>query len=186
MYRRRILLLVIALIAGFSVISTRLVWLQGVQWRSYHLEAVKTHRRVWADPAPRGKIVDRHGTVLARDVPSHEIVYALDDLEKVRWVCRRLHREIRRDRAGIDFPHDVDHLWETLQTLREEFRPHFASGEALLPRLWLSNIPASTANHLARAIAARPANYPGIIVDREAREISIDPSEASPAESPVP
>ena len=66
MQRRRILGLVLLMIVGFTIISARLVWLQGFQWRDYHLEAERFHRRVWADPAPRGPINAIFKAVLPR------------------------------------------------------------------------------------------------------------------------
>ena len=178
MQRRRILGLVLLMIVGFTIISARLVWLQGFQWRDYHLEAERFHRRVWADPAPRGPIVDRFGTELASDEPSHQIVYALSDLEMVRSVCRRVRREILRDRAARkSFPYSREDLWVTLQEVREALRPSFTSTEPLPEHRWLSGIPTTAANRLARAVRLRPESFPGIAVEVDAGEVWIRPGE---------
>ncbi len=177
MHRRRILLLVIVMIGGFTAISARLVWLQGFQWRHYHLEAESYHRRVWSDPAPRGMISDRNGQPISLDEPAHQIVYALDDLEKVRWACRRVRREIIRDRSGSEFPYDAESLWDSLESLRASLRPQFGFSEDLGRHLWLSRLPSPAAASLARAVRSRPQSYPGIVVLETAGEVWIDPGD---------
>ena len=177
MHRRRILLLVLAMIAGFSVISGRLVYLQGYQWRHYHLEAENFHRRVWSEPGPRGRLLDRFGEPITLDGPTHEIVYSLDELEPVRWVCLRVRRTIGRNKGGIEFPYEAETLWDALDSLRSTLRPRFGTGEDLGYHLWLSRLSPAAASSLERAVRARPQSYPGLIVDAELGEVWIDPAE---------
>ncbi len=177
MHRRRIMLLVVFIVIGFTVVSSRLVWLQAFQWREYSMRAESFHRRVWTDPAPRGSILDRSGWPISFDVPSHQIVYALDGLEPVRWISRRVRREIRRSREGRDFPYDAEHLWDSLQSVRESLRPRFTDDQELPPHLWLSNLHPRAARALAQAVGRRPESFPGIVVDAEDGEIWIEPAQ---------
>lgn len=175
MQRRRLLLVIAALVVSFGAISGRLVWLQGFEWREYHLRAESYHRRVWAEPAPRGSILDRDGRPIAFDVPSHEVVYTLDGVEPVRWVCRRVEREIRGHREGRDFPYDSEQLWASLEEVRAVLRPGFAGGDDLPRYLWLSRVRPGAAAQLSRAVARRPESFPGIEVDPAAGEVWIRP-----------
>lgn len=173
--RRRILLLVIALVASFAAISARLIWLQGIEWRTYQHAAERTHRRVWAEPAPRGRILDRTGRVIAQDVPSHEVVYTLDEIEKVRWVCRRVHRALRSDPSGASLPHDAEELWTSLQRFREGVRADLTAPTAAPPLPWISGVPREAAEALALAIRRRPASFPGVVVPPGEGRIDIAP-----------
>lgn len=176
MQRRRILLLVLCLILGFLGLSARLVWLQGFEWREQHLRAESFHRRVWSTPAPRGRLLDRTGTPIASDEPSLEIVFVLSELEPVRWICRRVYREIRSDASGRSFPYDAESLWSSLEDVRASLRPDFGGDTPSARILWLSQVPTEAAAGLAHAVHRRPENFPGIEVEAAAGEVWIDPS----------
>jgi len=176
MQRKRITVLVLLVILGFSAVSARLYWLQALQWREFHLRAENFQRRVQTTPAPRGRILDRDGQVISQDEPTHEIVYNLSQLEPVRWLCRRTHRVIRRTPSGHDFPYDVDTLWNSIDAIRASLRPQFAKVTRIPPQIWLSRLSLDSVQSLSSAIASRPRDFPGLEVLTTRGEVWIDPN----------
>ena len=75
-------LVAVALAAGLSILLAGLWWVQIVSAREYqnHLET-QSYRTVRI-PAARGKILDRHGRVLAENRPRYDLSLDFDDLRK--------------------------------------------------------------------------------------------------------
>jgi len=75
-------LVAVVLAAGLGVLLAGLWWVQIVSAREYqnHLET-QSYRTVRL-PAARGKILDRHGRVLAENRPRYDLSLYLDDLRK--------------------------------------------------------------------------------------------------------
>ena len=75
-------LVAVALAAGLFILLAGLWWVQIVSAREYqsHLET-QSYRTVRL-PAARGKILDRHGRVLAENRPRYDLSLYLDDLRK--------------------------------------------------------------------------------------------------------
>jgi penicillin-binding protein 2 len=75
-------LVAVVLAAGLGILLAGLWWVQIVSAREYqsHLET-QSYRTVRI-PAARGKIVDRHGRVLAENRPRYNLSLYLDDLRK--------------------------------------------------------------------------------------------------------
>jgi len=176
MQRKRITILVLLVILGFSAVSARLYWLQALQWREFHLRAENFQRRVQTTPAPRGRILDRYGKVITQDEPTHEIVYNLSQLEPVRWLCRRVHRVIGKSPSGRNFPYDVDTLWNSLDAIRASVRPQFDQTTQIPLQIWLSRLPLDSTQSLSNAISARPRDFPGLKVFPSKGEVWIDPN----------
>ncbi len=63
-FARRLLVLKLAFALGFIVVAGRLAYIQIIQAPHYQALARKQHEREMAIPALRGKIFDRHGSVL--------------------------------------------------------------------------------------------------------------------------
>ncbi|HIK82528.1 MAG TPA: hypothetical protein EYF93_06465, partial [Planctomycetes bacterium] len=93
MQRVRILFIATLLILLAAGIGSRLVVLQGLEWREHALRASSMHRSIRYFPAPRGRILDSRGIVLACDVPVVRASFLLSELEPVRWVARRLAKK---------------------------------------------------------------------------------------------
>jgi cell division protein FtsI (penicillin-binding protein 3) len=70
---RRLRAAAILLLVLFLVLSSRLLWLQGFQSKSYTALAEKQRIRAIPQPAHRGEITDRNGVVLAVDVDARDI-----------------------------------------------------------------------------------------------------------------
>ena len=75
-------LVAVVLAAGLGILLAGLWWVQIVSAREYqsHLET-QSYRTVRI-PAARGKILDRHGRVLAENRPRYDLSLYLDDLRK--------------------------------------------------------------------------------------------------------
>ena len=75
-------LVALVLAAGLGILLTGLWWVQIVSAREYqnHLET-QSYRTVRI-PAARGKILDRHGRVLAENRPRYDLSLYLDDLRQ--------------------------------------------------------------------------------------------------------
>src|SRR5208282_937634 len=75
-------LVAVVLTAGLGILLAGLWWVQIVSAREYqsHLE-MQSYRTVRL-PAARGKILDRHGRVLAENRPRYDLSLYLDDLRK--------------------------------------------------------------------------------------------------------
>ncbi|HSP37210.1 MAG TPA: penicillin-binding protein 2 [Frankiaceae bacterium] len=63
----------ILLLVMFLILSSRLIWLQGFQSKSYTALAEKQRTRAVTQAAHRGEITDRNGVVLAVDVDARDI-----------------------------------------------------------------------------------------------------------------
>ena len=75
-------LVAVVLAAGLGILLAGLWWVQIVSAREYqsHLET-QSYRTVRI-PAARGKILDRHGRVLAENRPRYDLSLYLDDLRR--------------------------------------------------------------------------------------------------------
>ncbi len=91
-FRVRSFLAVLALVLG--VYLFRLLWLQMVNGPALRARASENRRTEINLPAPRGIILDRNGTVLARNAPSYNIVitpaYLPDDPGDIQEIYREL------------------------------------------------------------------------------------------------
>jgi stage V sporulation protein D (sporulation-specific penicillin-binding protein) len=80
MTRRRYLRRVLLVLTGMAAWTLWLVWrvvdVQVVQASRLDRVASSLHEHTFVVPAPRGAILDRHGHVLALDVPAYEVVAA--------------------------------------------------------------------------------------------------------------
>ncbi len=95
----RALLLVVLIVAVFTVFVVRLYNLQFVQGERFRARADEQRLTLVEVPAPRGLIRDRNGLVLVRNVPSFNVVvtpaYLPEDEEETQAVLRRLATLLR-------------------------------------------------------------------------------------------
>jgi penicillin-binding protein 2 len=75
-------LLTLAVLAGMLVLLAGLWWVQIVSVRDYQAHLETQSLRTVRIPAPRGKITDRNGVVLAENRPSYSISLYLEDLSE--------------------------------------------------------------------------------------------------------
>ncbi|NCF98981.1 MAG: hypothetical protein GWP39_05655 [Planctomycetia bacterium] len=177
MQRSRIIVLVVIFLLVSIVIGMRLYKLQIVEWREHAQRAANTHRSIMYSPGPRGKILDRNGTVLAQSVPIIRATFLLSELEQCRWVARRLRSLLGKDSEM--YPWDENVLWLSLETIRETFRRQLKSGDVPASIVWLKNIDPITSSRIAKALRSRPENFPGVdlrINDEGVGVLSLDPS----------
>lgn len=91
-FRVRVFLMVVG--GVLMVFLLRLLWLQVVEGPALQASAAENRRLELNLPAPRGIILDRNGTVLARNAPSYNIVitpaYLPDDPGDIQEIYRGL------------------------------------------------------------------------------------------------
>ncbi len=175
MQRNRIIPIALLFLLMSVGIAARLVQLQGMDWRDHALRASNIHRSIRYTPAPRGQIVDSRGVILARDEPAVRATFLLSELEPVRWVARRLTKILRSN--DDTFPWNEDVLWRSIQGAREQIREQFARDIDHQEHPWLTRVDPQCGRAVARAIARRPEDFPGIhaVKAGDSYTISIDP-----------
>ena len=157
---RRILVLSVALLLSLGLFARAL----DLQWR--HKEFFKgqgdaRHLRVVAIPAPRGRILDRHGEVLAVSTPVRSIWMRPRDLldERHRWaelarllgmrtaelsalVTKRVSREFVYLKRHVDptLADEIVGLGLAGVHLQPEYRRYYPAGEVTAHVLGLTNV----------------------------------------------
>ncbi|MFQ5655904.1 MAG: hypothetical protein ACE5GW_14395, partial [Planctomycetota bacterium] len=187
MQRRRITPIALGILLLFGAVAVRLVWMQGFHWREHHLEAESIRRATRFQMAPRGRILDRRDVVLAHDVPVHELVFLLKEIEPVRWVARRLARDLGPAHPERGFPYDEEALWSSLEELRDRLRPLLGGDEPIPRHLWLRRLDSRLAKRAARRVRDRPQHYPGIdvVITPEEGRIYVRPGDLFAGEAGV-
>jgi len=102
MFHRRLALLSALVLGGFLLLSGRLIWVTGVKGAVSRARAEsRLIRQAWL-PTVRGRILDRHGRVLAQDRPSYDIAVSYDVLTGAwaRQQAARFARRVHRDAWG--------------------------------------------------------------------------------------
>ncbi len=92
--RWRILAFVLVLVLTFGLYAGRLFWLQIVQGTIYNLQANDNRTATVNEPAPRGVIYDRNGTVLARNLASYNAVVTAADLPDDPGEIQEIYRNL--------------------------------------------------------------------------------------------
>ncbi|MDJ0818358.1 MAG: penicillin-binding protein 2, partial [Desulfobacterales bacterium] len=78
-YRQRLTGAMIIVVAAFSVLFLRLVFLQVIRGGEYHLLSLNNRIRLQSIDPPRGLIYDRNGDVLVENRPSFDVTITLKD-----------------------------------------------------------------------------------------------------------
>lgn len=102
MFHRRLVLLGAVVLGGFCLLAARLMWVTGVKGGESRVRAeARLIRQSWL-PTTRGRILDRHGRVLAQDRPSYDIAvdYPVISGEWARDSAMRFARRAHRDSWG--------------------------------------------------------------------------------------
>ncbi|RME75837.1 MAG: hypothetical protein D6776_02405 [Planctomycetota bacterium] len=100
-FRHRVLWVAVALTLAFGGLLGRLAWLQLHDGARYRRKARDARLRVRLVRAPRGRILDRNGEVLAADLPAYRVALRLGELERGSELAPRVARILRRRRAEL-------------------------------------------------------------------------------------
>jgi len=93
-FRRRLLLLMIAAVTAFVLLAARLLYLQLVLGEEYLRLSLNNSIRLQPIDAPRGRILDRGGEVLAENRPSFDVSFTPRDAQDPERVARELARRL--------------------------------------------------------------------------------------------
>lgn len=184
MQRRRINALVVLLILAFGCIGWRLFHLQVRESRAYQVQAETTRRSIRYVPPARGNIYDRSGQPLAVDVPSQDLVFTLEHLERARAISRSVSRALRATEGGASYTED--YLFFLLQGIRQEVRAELEQDQ-VAPRNWLLGVPLASADSLERRLRRYPDRLAGVHVMRGTKEaqVVIEPRKVFAGETAV-
>lgn len=95
MFHRRLALMTVFVCLGFAALSARLAWMTLVRGDEARRDAeARLVRRTWL-PTVRGRVLDRHGRVLAQDRPSYDLAVSYEVLAG-EWAGRAAERFARR------------------------------------------------------------------------------------------
>lgn len=164
----RRILMVYAVIAGvLLLLISRLVTLQLIEHQVWLDQAVENYTTTISEPAPRGIIYDRNGYVLARNVPSYNIVITPANLPDDDADIQNIYRELS---ALIDVPVNQGTVEDA-----KLFAPCVEGpGIAQLVELGDSNSPYTPVKvkcyvdeTIARIVNERAVDWPGVSVEVE-------------------
>jgi penicillin-binding protein 2 len=150
-FRHRVVLIALAFALAFGGLVGRLAWLQLRDGGRYARKARDARLRVRLVRAPRGRVLDARGRVLAADLPAYRVALRLAELERGSEVPARVARIIRRPRRELE---------ERWQALRETARV-----ETDGPPLGLATAPSKTSRRLFQRLAE---GEPGVSVRGDA------------------
>ncbi len=186
LFRRR---LILALLVGallVAAIVVRLVALQLIDHR--HFDALARGNRIRTLPIdpPRGLITDRHGIILAENIPSYELVINRDEV-------RNLRQTIRQIKAFVPLrPEDLRLFWQLVR-VEPPYEPvpirrDMSSRSAARLAVNLSRLPGvSIEAHLKRFYPLGPigAHLLGYVGPIHSRELRRNPGKLYNADSDV-
>jgi penicillin-binding protein 2 len=98
---RRLDVLRLIAVAIFLLIGARLYWMQVINHEAYAETAQQNRLRRLPIKAPRGRILDRNGVVLADSRPSYNIVVSREDMKSVEEEIELLHTRLGLDRDWL-------------------------------------------------------------------------------------
>jgi penicillin-binding protein 2 len=99
--RRRLGVLRLVALAIFLLVGARLYWMQVVNHEAYAEMARQNRLRRLPIKAPRGRILDRNGIVLADSRPSYNIVISREDMKSVEEEVELLVARLGLDRDWL-------------------------------------------------------------------------------------
>ncbi len=163
MQRRRIQILVLLLLFVPCLLAARLLQLQVFRYEEYAEQADRLRRATDFSSAPRGRILDRHGRVLAEDVPVHDVQYRLKDLFAARTVARRVSR-LLSGVTGTHFPYGEDFLYESLERIRVEAESQLGQNSEHEIYTWIRELTEAQTEKLRTALESpqHSAQFPGL------------------------
>lgn len=88
--KKRLISAAVIILAAFSVLLIRFVYLQLVEGKEYRRLSENNCIRLQSVPASRGLIYDRNGTLLVDNIPSFDLKIVLQDAEPVNETIEKL------------------------------------------------------------------------------------------------
>jgi len=157
--RRRLIALAALFALVFVSLFARLLHLQVLRHDHYERRAADVRRRVEYVDAPRGRILDRRGRVLAEDVPTYRLAAVLEDVDPGIEAVERLGKVLRRPRPE---------LHARLRALRAEAAADAGDGRPARDRL----LAEATTERAVPGLAAVAKRVPGLRADGRALYIA--------------
>jgi penicillin-binding protein 2 len=93
-YRQRITGVMILVVAAFTVLFLRLIYLQVIRGDEYRLLSLNNRIRLQSIDPPRGLIYDRNGYVLVENRPSFDVTITLKDARPVEDTINKLAQHL--------------------------------------------------------------------------------------------
>jgi penicillin-binding protein 2 len=167
----RVFSIYVVIVLVISAILYRLVNLQILSTESYMEQAVDNYTLTIRDPAPRGIIYDRNGTVLARNIASYNVVVTPAGLPDDDADIQRIYREISE---LTEVPVGGPVTDETLDFAKlfsacvpgPTIADMVALGASLAPFTPVK-IACDISEDLARVIAEKSVDWPGVSIQIE-------------------
>ncbi len=151
--RRKSLWLTAAVSIFFLVLLFRLMWVQIAQGQMHIRLSQENRMRLSILKAPRGRIFDRNGEVLARNRPSYSIGVLPYRIKDTRQTIDNLLKICDKDGAPI-----FDSVSLTRQLLKARFR-----------RFDLTRLKEDVSLEIVSIVEEHAMDLPGIVVETEAR-----------------
>jgi len=126
-WRSKVLLGLIAL--AFLALGARAIYLQAVTTGFLQKQGEQRYKRTIEVPGTRGRILDRHGAVLATSLPARAVWAIPDDVEAPREKLQELARLLQIERRELDRKLAED---KTFVYLRRQLDPDIAAKVAAL------------------------------------------------------
>ncbi|HZN62671.1 MAG TPA: penicillin-binding transpeptidase domain-containing protein [Planctomycetota bacterium] len=160
MERSRVLIVASLLLLPLAGLEARILWLQVLHPGGAAGDLV--NRSIDLAPAPRGRILDRAGRVLAEDVWSFDLHVVIEEFEKRPSARADLLVLLGRPPAELDAAlEEIYRRIEKLMSQRpERERPKIFSRERKTPYPLFKSI----TKEAAYAIETRGENFPGLVV----------------------
>lgn len=153
--RRRLIALAILIGASFLGVLARLASLQAFEGEALARQAVEMRRRLEPIRAPRGRILDRRGRVLAADRPVYRIALRLEDLD-----------------PGTEIPERVARRWRPRRELERRWRALEERARRESPDLAPLNLAAAETPKLAARFRRLCEEFPGLSFDGRTLSVS--------------
>lgn len=157
-WRSRLALFV--LFTGFALVVTRALWLQVISHEFLQHQGAVRYARTLELPATRGRVLDRHGQVLASSVPAKAIWAIPEDIagtspEKLAQLAllldmsqHEISRKLGADSSFVYLKRQVgQYTADAILTLgiagihtREEYKRHYPDGEVTAHLVGFTNV----------------------------------------------
>jgi penicillin-binding protein 2 len=159
------------IIGVVGVMIYRLLALQVVGQQAWINQAVDNYQETLSDPAPRGIIYDRNGSILARNVASYNVVITPAGLPDDEADIQRIYREVA-EMTGVPVGGPVTEATLSNAKLFSACVPGpsiadmVALGDSLAPYTPVK-IACNIDEELARVVREKSVDWPGVTVEIE-------------------
>lgn len=167
----RILVVYAILISVVGILTSRLITLQVLGPQTWNAQAIDNYTNTISDPAPRGIIYDRNGSILARNVASYNVVITPAGLPDDDADIQHIYRELS---TLIDVPVGGPVTDASLAQAKlfaacvpgPPIADMVALGDSIAPYSPV-RIKCNIGEQLARVIGEKSVDWPGVSVEIE-------------------